>query len=141
MRYLLQDFYFPHLTLAFLVGNQEVFEVFEFFACVFIHCIICKFHERVGLFLIWIVALVLVVALVVAVVIAVAALAPFAFLSLLLGGSTVIGVVGRILAMQETVEFLFSVVFVAVITTGFLVPVGFFCWTIPYWLVHLMVSH
>ena len=58
------------------------------------------------LFLVWIVALFLVVALVVAV----ATATLFAFLSLMLKGSTVVGVVGRILAMQETVEFIFFVV-------------------------------
>ena len=76
---------------------------------------------RVDLLFVWIVALVLVVALVVAV----ATAALFALLSLLLKVSTIIGVVCRILAVEETVELLFSVFFVAIIATAFLVPAGF----------------
>ena len=74
------------------------------------------------LFLVQIVALVLVVELVVVV----AIVALFALLSLLLKGFTIIGVVCRILSVQETIELLFSVVFVALIETAFLVPAGFF---------------
>ena len=73
------------------------------------------------LFLVCIVALFLVVTLV----IAVATATLFALLGLLIKGSIIAGVVGRILAMQETVEFLFSIVLVAVVGTAFLVPTGF----------------
>ena len=45
-------------------------------------------------------------------------------LSLLLKGLKIVGVLCRILAVQETVEFLFSVVF-AIIPTTFLLPAGF----------------
>ena len=62
------------------------------------------------LFLVWIVALFLAVALVVTVSIA----TPFALLSFLLKGSTVVGVEGRILAMQEKVEF-FSLLFLSLL--------------------------
>ena len=79
-----------------------------------------KIHKRVDLFLVQIVALFSFV-----LAIAVATATPFVFLSLLLKDSTVVGVVGRILAMQETVEFIFSVVLVAIIVTAFLVPAGF----------------
>ena len=76
---------------------------------------------KLDLILVWIVALVLGFALL----IAVATAALFAFLSLLLKGLTVVGVVGRILAMQETVEFIFSTILVAIVVTVFLVPTGF----------------
>ena len=72
------------------------------------------------LFLVCIVALFLVVALAVMV----ATITLFAFLSLLLKGSTIVGVMGRILDMQKTVEFILSIVLVAVISKELLVPTG-----------------
>ena len=73
------------------------------------------------LFLVWIVDLFLAVVLVVAV----ATVILFVFLSFLLKDLTIVGVVDKIVTMQETAEFLFLVVLVAVIATAFLIPTGF----------------
>ena len=62
--------------------------------------------------------------LVVALVVAVAAATLLKILSLLLKGSTIVCFVSQILAVQETVEFIFSVVVVAVVAATFLVPAG-----------------
>ena len=63
--------------------------------------------------------------LVVALVVVVTSMNHFVFLSLMLKGLTVVGVMGRILTMQDTVEFIFSIVLVAIFATAFLVPAGF----------------
>ena len=63
--------------------------------------------------------------LVIAIVIAIAITSLFLLLGLSLKGLTIVGVVRGILSMQYTVEFLFSVVFVAGIVTTFIFPAGF----------------